>query len=75
MTLLNMTEGPIRTEVRDRVLEVTIDRPQANAIEEKEENSHYFRKREWIDARTRTRTKGGHPGPNRLHGGSIGTGN
>lgn len=33
MTLLNMTEGPIRTEVRGRVLEVTIDRPKANAID------------------------------------------
>ncbi len=33
MTLLNITEGPIRTEVRGRVLEVTIDRPKANAID------------------------------------------
>ena len=33
MNLLDMTEGPIRTEVRGRVLEVTIDRPKANAID------------------------------------------
>jgi len=33
MNLLAMSEGPIRTAVRGRVLEVTIDRPKANAID------------------------------------------
>ena len=33
MSLTNMTDGPVKTAVNGRVLEVTIDRPKANAID------------------------------------------
>ncbi len=33
MSLTNMTDGPVKTVVNGRVLEVTLDRPKANAID------------------------------------------